>query len=109
MRQRPHEKGGCEMKKESKKPEAKIVRIADYRARLAKKNIIRLEDVKLKPIAWTGTDKTTDRNPVPDIIKSQRDEADASKRKERKIENEKRNVFPSFCENLSKTCCPKMV
>ena len=51
MRQRPHEKGGREMKKESKKPEAKIVRIADYRARLAKKNIIRLEDVKLKPIA----------------------------------------------------------
>ena len=36
---------------DSKKPEAKIVRIADYRARLEKKNIIRLEDVRLKPIA----------------------------------------------------------
>lgn len=55
MRQRPHEKGGRPMKKirfdEERKPEAKIVRIADYRERLAKKNIIRLEDVKLKPIA----------------------------------------------------------
>ena len=85
MRQRPHEKGGRPMKKkhteESKKPEAKIVRIADYRARLEKKSIIRLEDVRLKPIAWVSTNKTTDRKTKPGTMKSQRDEADASNTK----------------------------